>query len=68
MHQPVLKRLARFGLEQLPWLQRRIHTWLHRLDEIPPRRPHVPQDISDLSPATETLYLELRQHFGARQR
>jgi len=62
-----VKWLARAALERFPALQARLYGVLHRHD-VPPRRAHVPQDVRDLSPDTEAMYLELKRHFAARKR
>jgi hypothetical protein len=62
-----VKWLARAALERFPALQTRLYGLLHRND-LPPRRAHVPQDVLDLSPDTQAMYLELKRHFAARKR
>jgi hypothetical protein len=66
--QPRIKRLARAALDRFPSLQTRVHGLLHRSEPLPPRRPHVPQDVKDLSPATLAIYRELKRHFEAGKR
>lgn len=65
---PRVKRLARALLDRFPALQTQVHRLLHRTDTLQPRRPHVPQDVNDLSPATQALYQELKHHFETRKR
>ena len=62
-----VKWLARAALERFPALQTRLYGVLHRHD-VPPRRAHVPQDVRDLSPDTEAMYLELKRHFEGKKR
>ena len=65
-----VKRTARALLRRMPGLERRVDGMLGRtagLPPLPPRRVHVPQDGSDLSPATEAYYRELKRHFERRK-
>jgi hypothetical protein len=62
------KRLVRELLDRFPALQVRVHSLIGRTGPRPLRRPHVPQDVGDLSPDTHALYQELKQHFEAMKR
>lgn len=62
-----VKRSARSLLGRVPALERRVDRLLGRAEPLPPRRMHVPQDSSDLSPLTRTAYEDVQRHFKSRK-
>jgi hypothetical protein len=60
-----LKWLVRTALDRFPALQTRLYGLIR--NDTPPRRVHAPQDIRDLSPATQAAYRDLERYFEAKK-